>query len=373
MGKVFFVKGRSAHGNIHRMLDAFRRQFAALGVAGDDFDTTDPASYRNLVDHLGRGQVRMLLCMNLGARPLVANAEWLAGQHVHFYALDPVHSVLPDTSEMAGLFPRLTISCTDALRARLAGRLLGRPVAMLPHAADPDTPEGPSWAERSDTLVFAGNLHSGGHPDRMPERWKAGQPALWPYLEAALDAVAESEYPEETVFAMMAERFGITDIGIAGAVAHRIEQYLHSRFRWDAIVGLARRHRIVVYGSGWEEAAAAAGPLAEFRGPKDAVEVAAETAGYRLALNLEPPWHRSHERIFDGAARGQLPVTAENPWLRQALGDGPAYYSTPAALAEAIEAVHDRGAERAAAVRAAVMAGHTWTHRATALLALAET
>ena len=133
---------------------------------------------------------------------------------------------------------------------------------------------------------------------------------------------------------------------------------------------------LTLAGKGWEKVLPARSAIT-YLGLIHPDEVRQVYDRSKVILNVSNTFHETHERLFDSMASGAVAMSNETPFYREHFTDQEVLFFdwSFSALSEKVHAlIQDEAAQvaRAEAGRKAFLAGHSWRHRAEALLVRME-
>ncbi len=271
----------------------------------------------------------------------------------------------------------LVVTCVDRQHVPFLQAAGFRHVHFVPHGADPPAAPPPPFAARTQGMMLAATAADPG-------------PILAECLEEregiARDLFRDIATRED--LATMADVEAALDADPRTAQVPDLARFSGTRIIWlndfERLIRLVRRLALVkaldrpgtaldLFGKGWD-----AFGFAHHRahGPVPFDQILALHADYRFTLHPNPLFTESpHERPLYAALAGSVVVTDGNPLLRAllpfgkaAIGFDPAEPDWPAQLAARLT---DRGTDFQAIAdegRRIVAEGHTWAHRAAAIV-----
>lgn len=367
MRKAVLFAGQTQSGNVNRMLGGLKRAIEGLGIATTTIDTGREGYAAELA--AVAGDVDFFLAMtgiglDLRAEDNVFNT--IGKPFVSVY-LDPL---IPYAEQVRTPIKKRIITTTaDSDVAYWAAVAPDLAITHLPHAAEP-VAEPLAWEARDIDLLFPAT--GCGDPEEVRrDEW----PRHGATVAAALNAIVEEHHARPLApltEAIATALKGAIDMANPFAVHPyfvTVDSYLRGAARWRALAGLAGLP-VTVAGPGWE-AFRRRHPDSGFcfLGPCPADAVQTMIGRSRAVVNACTGYHGSHERVLDAQAAGALAVTTPTGWFRATVpGDAVVYLNEETPLRALLDAP-ERMAEIAARGHAWQAAGHTWRHRAEALLA----
>lgn len=356
----------------------------ATGFAGEDIHAqpVDEVVSR-VMARLSSGGSRFLIDVNLGTHYEALDAS---GQRVAIDAALPVvHASymtdhpMPHWPRHDRIGPRTLLTYVDQ-RHEAVLRQLGvtAPCLFLPHGGPPPQADPIPYRDRDIDILFVGNLFGDFGLDSLVRRTSGMdrrlQAATRAAAELALDRRADVLEALTAAFADQGLNL-LADFDPQDAVLvwSEVSQCVETTVRWRLLSSL-KSCRLTIAGNAPKGLYDRLGGNATYLGPIPFARFEELTRRSRLALNIVPSFHAGgHERIFHAMAQGTAVATDENAWLSTLFPpDVAALYWPFDAAADRLEAavaapqVLEGLAEAARPIYAA---GHTWNHRAAALLA----
>lgn len=374
---VYLVKGISRHGYMHRMIDELGRGFEAEGYAIRDlWITADGLAEAGA--RARSGAVRAIVNMNFKVPPARFRDAGLDTVPMILYAADPPYHAAIYMLDVLTALPQAHASVFSPTHLpfarRIAQRFEGAPerIHCLPHAATPE-PATP-WGERQVPVVLAASLHKGKPPDDLRAGWRRYGTFKETLLNEIVDACTAA--PARDIGTIAEEVFSARSVSPGEVatllMADHVDYYLRQVARWRAALSILDIPDAVICGLGWEVLEDRA-PRATVAGPLDTTDVMALIRNARVVVNAMSAQTGSHERVFEGIARGALVVSTWSSFWAEAFGDTLELVGDPNAFGDAIRRVladSDTSAARAAQALERLEAAHTWHHRARAVLGI---
>jgi hypothetical protein len=367
MPRVVLHKGVSEYLSLNTMVDGLAGAFARRGLAPAVLDLAAPDYPNRIRAVLTEGDLALFLGLNGMGMPREAGT-FHDRLEVPFLGLFVDHPAY-HPERLAAPIPNLRLAFPSRTNLDFCRRALGVgvPLLHLPHAAEPVV--GLPWAER-DIPVFYSGSPMAADPESLRGNWRNFGATAREAMEAVV--AAHDKVPRRPLESVVAEVLGLplAAFGRYRPVFLAVDAYLRSRIKVETLKALADAGiEVAVCGRGWE----AVPGRRRLLGSLDAPATFALMGRSRLVLNLLPPYYESHERVFQAMAAGALAATTPSDLWDRLFPNGECLSlpCRPDGIAATVAEILDRPeemAERAAAGRAAFLAGHTWDHRVDAIL-----
>ena len=368
---VALIRGAAAHGNVNRLIDGLGRGFAACGTGTLDVDPADRRSLAALQNGLASGAVDLVVAMNVGLDALHLNRAWLNEAALFLYMLDHPAVVAPALNRLVPAMTSPVASFPTETQVGFARHVLPADLTVrwLPHAADlrPVRP----WDRKDIPLLFVGNAGDGRLPEAIRDGWRRHGQRLADTLNRVADACLADPVtsPDVAALRVLAAQGEIHPVELCLTIAE-VDRYVRERLRHQALQRLADVEGLHVFGAGWQALAANNGKAC-WHGPVDAGALPALLDRARIVLNLVPAYYDSHERLFDAAAAGAVPMTPATAFAEHIFGSAAVTFTSVETIAETAQsAIADPEdmASRGENARAVVAGEHTWAQRARTIL-----
>jgi len=372
---VYLVKGVSRHGYMHRMIDELGQEFEAEGYTVRDLWIT-AEGLAEAGDQARAGAVRAVVNLNFKVPPARFRDAGLGGVPLVLYTADPpYHSAIYMLDVLTSL-PKARASVFSPTHLpfarRIAERFDGVPerIHCLPHGATPE-PAMP-WMERDVPAVLAASLHYGKPPEALREGWRrfgGFKESLLNDIVDACNAAPERDIGSITEMVFRQRKARPDEVAML-LMADHVDYYLRQVARWQAALSMLDIPGAVICGLGWESLAER-NPRATLAGPLETGDVMALIRRAKVVVNAMSAQTGSHERVFEGVSRGALVVSTWSSFWVETFGDTVELVNDPDDFGPAIRRVlEDDATARVARARERLEAGHTWRHRAQAVLGL---
>jgi len=371
---ALFYKAKSDFDSVNTMVDEIAGGFAAQGWATHVVDLLHPDHIDQILRRIEAGQVDLFVSLNgfgIPAAGMGAGFYERTAADVLVYFVD--HPIYHFPTIRAPL-PRLRVTFPTAHQVDFCRAWVRHdiPLRHLPHGGTPAAPGAArAWSDRDVGVLVPSSLMCEAETERAAWAESYG-PQVATRLNAAIEhheAAPHRPFHEAVLAALDEKDPPVERLHPYFVVADR---YLRSRAKQRVVDALIRRHvPVTVCGPGWPDLAGAACQYATL----PVAEVFRLMGRARIVLNLLPPYYESHERPLQAALHGAVGAGSPSPWLADALGGAALELPSDAeAAAEAVAAALAAPglAERAAQGRMAAAAGHTWAHRAGALIRFAQ-
>jgi hypothetical protein len=378
-GTVVLYRGHSDYESVGTMVQELAAAFQRRGLTPVLLDLRTPDCIAQAVRLVWDGDVRFFLSLNGYGIPA-------PGQGAGFYAETkaPVLVYFVDHPAyhyptIRAPLPHLAVTFATASEVPFCERHVRKdiPVRHMLHAAEPAHDALPAWETRDIPLLLSASLH--GDPDTIRAGWRNHGAAVEQSLQQIVDV--HDETPRRPLAEAIAHVIGRDDLPIEVLSSYfaATDIYIRSRACRDLVAALSHLP-LMVCGKGWDGLAAeftVQGKQVRFLPSQTAPETMALMRRAKLVINPMPPYYESHERPFQAMAAGAVAAVGpggvfDAPEFAGAVVTTPVDPHEAALALEAALADEQLLAEIAQGGTRAQKATHTWDHRASMLIKLAE-
>ena len=306
------------------------------------------------------------------------------GQNVHdlldipylgFFLDHPAHHM-----DRLDVMPRRSHACfVDELNAGFYKKIFPSPApsSFCPLGGTSFTPSEQADHTVREGIAFFG---TGDDPESIRNEWRNRFPAYADLMNQAVEeAIGHSQrHPDATLDKMLLREQPDIDLKLLCLLVTAVERCCRAQHRLRILAELDEEPSATdIYGQGWE---ATRFKHHRIIPPISYEEALAALHRYRLCLNVSSQFtHGSHERVFDAALNGAVPVSNQSVFLLNELEDGkdclfydsvdPSGLSTRVAEALADHDLTDRLAANSSQI---IRSKHLWRHRAIHALSIAD-
>lgn len=361
------------------------KSFEAQGLQTWFWDLKAPLSSREAFEALDGYGATVLLTFNFIG--LSGESQFQSGscsiweqENIKIYCIMVDHPMYY-YRQLASSLKNLTLICIDRGHQAFTERYYPNygKVHFLPLAGTMLPGEPIPFAERDIGVMFAGNYvppeHLTPHIRHMAEESKAF------YFDIIKELTEHPERPmEQELVSRLEQEFPQITREETLSCLHSmifIDLYVRSQFRRAIICTLAEDGiPVTVLGKDWDKAGCRRPENIRIAGQQDSRTCLEYMGHAKISVNVMP-WFKdgAHDRIFNGMLQGCAVVTDSSAYLDEILCDGKDYAGFQLGQYEGISQkadwllTHPKEAEAIAdAGRQTASKGHTWEHRAFALV-----